>query len=87
MVVPSYAVGFIYIPGFCFFYYCAVSWCAQVIEYIMAQWLYSFVCTSVTLPHNHLNVLNFLTTYHIHSVEGVSEIILGCVYSAYPFLL
>ena len=33
-------------PGtaeFCFFYYCAVLWCAQIIEYIMARWLYSFV--------------------------------------------
>ena len=31
-------------PGFCFFSYCAVLWCAQIIEYILARWSYSFVC-------------------------------------------
>ena len=30
--------------GFRFFYYCAILWCAQIIEYIKARWLYSFVC-------------------------------------------
>ena len=35
-------------PGkawFCFFYYCAVLWCAQIIGYIMTRWSYSVVCT------------------------------------------
>ena len=31
--------------GFCFFYYCAVLRCVQIIGYIMARWSYSFVCT------------------------------------------
>ena len=55
VVVLSYAVGYIYIYiiyiyiyipgqlGFGFFYYCAVFWCAQIIEYIMAWRSYSFV--------------------------------------------
>ena len=37
VVVPSYTVGFLYISGVCSFYYCAVSWCAQMIELIMAR--------------------------------------------------
>ena len=49
--------------GFCVFYYCAVLWCAQIVEYIMARWSYSFVCTShyliIIIMQTYLKLLNF----------------------------
>ena len=52
-------------PGkaeFCSFYYCTVLLCVQIIEYIMAQWSYSFVCTLhyriIIIMQTYLNILN-----------------------------
>ena len=47
VVVPWYAVGFIYIPGKLFFFITVQSYGVHIyiIEYIMARWSYSFVCT------------------------------------------
>ena len=42
--------------GFCVFY-CAVLWCAQIIEYIVTRRLYAFVCTSyhsIIIMHTYL---------------------------------
>ena len=36
----------------CFFHYCALLWCAQIIKYIMVRWSYSFVF-HITLHHYH----------------------------------
>ena len=51
--------------GFWFFYYCAVSWCAQIIEYIMAQWSYSFVC----ILHHHIIII-----IQSHEMEGIEVV-------------
>ena len=80
MVVPSYTVGFIYIPGktvfFC--YYCEVLWCVKMIEYILTRWSYSFVCTLHSLiiitMQRYLKVLDLRNICHVHSVECMSEI-------------
>ena len=48
--------------GFCFFSYCLVLWCAQILEYIMARWSYSFICTLhyliIIIMQKYLKVLN-----------------------------
>ena len=52
-------------------------WCTQIIEYIMARWPYSFVCTlhylSIIIMQAYLKVLNCLNVWQVHSVECVSE--------------
>ena len=62
--------------GFC--YYCAVLCCVQVIEYIMARWLYLFVCTLhyliISNMQVYLTVLNSEKTCQVHSVVCVSKI-------------
>ena len=48
VVVPAYCVDFTYIPGklrFAFFNFCTALWRVPIVEYIMARWLDSFVCT------------------------------------------
>ena len=71
MLSVSYIYIYIYIYynpvklGFCFLYNCAVVlWCAQITEYIMARWTYSFVCTLhhliFIIMQTYLKVLNFL---------------------------
>ena len=52
--------------GFYYFYYCAVLWCAQTIEYIMVRWLYSFVCTLhyliIIIIQTYLNIYIYQTS-------------------------
>ena len=44
------------------FHYCAIIWCAQIIEYIMSRWSYLFVCTLqyliIIIMQTYLKVLN-----------------------------
>ena len=54
--------GYYFIHLFTFCYY-TVLCCVQIIEHIMAWWLYSFVCTLhyliITIMQMYLKVLNF----------------------------
>ena len=65
VIVPSYAVGSDIYPGmagFILFYSCAVLLCAQIIEFIVSRWSYSFVCTLhcliIIIMQTYLKVLN-----------------------------
>ena len=62
--------------GVCFFHYCAVLLCAQIVEFIMARWSYSFVCTLhyLIIMQTYMKVLKFLNTCLLHFVECVSRI-------------
>ena len=61
--------------GFCLFYYCAVLCCTQILEFILAKWSYSFVCTLyyliIIIMQKYLKLLNFKNTCQVHSVERV----------------
>ena len=57
-----------------FYYYWAVLLCAQIIEYIMARWSYSFVCTLcflllIIIMQTYLKVVNFYNICQVHFVE------------------
>ena len=57
-----------------FYYYWAVLLCTQIIEYIMARWSYSFVCTLcflllIIIMVTYLKVVNFYNTCQVHFVE------------------
>ena len=62
----------------CPFYYCTVLWCVQMIEYIMARWSYSFVCTLyyliIIIMQTYLLVLHSWITRQMHSIECVFKI-------------
>ena len=88
--------------GFCFFYYCAVLCCAQIVENIMAQWSYPFVCILhylvIITMQTYMKVLNFLNpcqaqslecapTIKFSSLNHISWNMWGCVFSAYLFSL
>ena len=46
----------------CVFNYCAVLWCAQIIEYIMVWWQYTVICTLhyliIIIMQTYLKLLN-----------------------------
>ena len=76
MVVPLYAVGFIYIPGntvLCFLSLCS---CIISANNRVHYWSYSLVCTLHyrIIIIMYLKVLNFWNTCQVHSVEIVSNI-------------
>ena len=80
VVVLSYAVCWhIYIypgkAGFCVFNYCAVLWCAQIMEFIMTWWLYTFICTLhyliIIIMQTYLKVLSCWNACQIYSVTSM----------------
>ena len=72
--------------GFCFFDYCAVLWCVQIIKYI-AWWSYMVICTLhyliIILMQTYLKVLNCLSDF-IFCLECLSKIrsILSMIFHA-----
>ena len=77
LIVPSYAVGFIYIPGkldyVSFTTDGAFLCCVQMIEYIMTRWSYPFVCTQhyliIIIMQTYQKVLNVWNVCQVHSVR------------------
>ena len=55
-----------------------LSYCPQIIEYIMIQWSYSFVYTLhytiIIIMQTFLKVLNFWDAFQVRSVECVTKI-------------
>ena len=72
----------------CSLYCCTVLWCVQIIEYMMARWSYSFVCTLhyfiIIIMRTYLNALHFWITRQVHSLECVLKIksILSIIFHA-----
>ena len=58
---------------FCAFNDCAVLWCAQIIEYIMAWWSYTVICTIhyliIIIMQTCLKLLNCLNASKIYPVS------------------
>ena len=74
VVVPPYTVSYththIYIyreSWVLFLVFVSVLWCAQIIEYIMVRWSYTFVCIShiIIIMQTYLKVLNFWNALHV----------------------
>ena len=71
--------------GFCVFYYCAVLWCAQIIELIMQyDLIVVFVSLHITLPHYHhhadltecIELLKFLScTFCLGCVSKIQSVL------------
>ena len=96
VVAPSYAVGFIYIPGKLFFVsslLCSLMMCTN--NRVQYDPMVVFVCLHITLHiifiiHTYLTVLhleNVCRVYSVNSLNYLSCNIWGCAYSADPFLL
>ena len=75
-----------------FFYNCAVLWCAQIIEYILARWSHSFVCTlhtSLSSPcrriwrYSNSNMfLRYISVEWVSKIRSILSIIFHATYGS-----